>query len=385
EEGLHGAEITGPLVVGEVLSKEPEPQKNGKVIHWCQVRVGPEQINGVVCGASNFAPGDFVAVALPGAVLPGGFGISARKTYGHLSAGMMCSEKELGLGEGHEGILVLNDLDIAPELLVPGADAVALLGADELTVEINVTPDRGYCFSSRGIAREYSLSTRREFLDPVGNELEIPAPTPDGFEVLLRDEAPVREQPGCSRYVARVLTGFGAGAPSPDWLRRVLVNSAMRPISLAVDVTNYVMLLTGQPLHAFDLAALGERIVVRRARSGEHLTTLDGVQRTLDSEDLVISDERGGESRVLALAGVMGGASSEVGATTTALLLEAAHFDPVSIARTSRRHRLSTEASRRYERGVDPQLAPRAAEVAAQLLISLGGAVPGPVTMAGEP
>jgi phenylalanyl-tRNA synthetase beta chain len=372
EEAVHGGDLQGPLVVGRVLSAEPEPQKNGKTIHWCQVRVGPadQDVRGIVCGASNFAAGDSVVVALPGAVLPGGFEIAARKTYGHVSDGMICSERELGLGDDHAGIIVLERP--GPGDAEPGTDAVALLGLDDVAIEVNVNPDRGYCFSLRGIAREYALATRTRFSDPV--ELTAPAPDGAGFPVRLADEGPVRGRPGCDRYVARTVRGFDPTAETPDWMRKVLTLCGMRPISLAVDVTNYVMLATGQPLHAFDLDGLGERIVVRRARPGERLTTLDDVDRALDPEDLLITDESAdGGSRVLALAGVMGGASSEVCSTTANLLVESAHFDPVTVARTARRHKLGTEAARRFERGVDTDLADRAAELAVRLLVEHGG------------
>ncbi len=374
EEGLHRADVTGPVVVGQVLSVEPEPQKNGKTINWCQVDVGTE-VKGIVCGAHNFAAGDQVAVALPGAVLPGGFEIAARRTYGHVSDGMICSARELGLGDDHEGIIVLARLGLAGQ---PGDDAASLLGVGEATVEVNVTPDRGYCFSLRGIAREYALSTGGSFTDPVGPDLVVPAQDDAGHPVRLVDDAPVRGRQGCDRYVARTVRGVDAGATTPYWMQRVLQQCGMRPISLAVDVTNYVMLATGQPLHAFDLDRLAGPVVVRRARDGERLTTLDGVDRTLHAEDLLITDEApDGTSRVLAIAGVMGGASSEVTPTTTDLLVESAHFDAVTVARSARRHKLSTEAGRRYERGVDTDIADRAAELAVRLLVEHGGGRPG--------
>ncbi len=371
EEALHRAEVTGPVVVGEVLVIEPEPQTNGKTITWCQVRTGADEVRGIVCGAQNFGVGDQVVVALPGAVLAGGFAISARRTYGHLSDGMICSARELGLGDEHEGIIVLSRLGLTAE---PGTDAATLLGLDDVTVEVNVTPDRGYCFSLRGVAREYALSVGGAFRDPVGTDVVVPVPDGAGHPVRLSDEHPLRGRQGCDRYVARTVRGIDASAASPYWLQHLLLQCGMRPISLAVDVTNYVMLVTGQPLHAFDLARLAGPVVVRRARAGERLTTLDAVERALDPEDLLITDEApDGSSRVLAIAGVMGGASSEVSASTTDLLVESAHFDPVTVARSARRHKLSTEASRRYERGVDTDLADRAAELAVRLLVEHGG------------
>jgi phenylalanyl-tRNA synthetase beta chain len=383
EEALHGGDVTGPLVVGRVLAFADEPQKNGKTIRWCRVDVGEPEPRGIVCGAHNFTEGDLVVVSLPGAVLPGGFAITARKTYGHVSDGMICSAKELGLGDDHEGIIRLAEWGVEAPV---GADAIELLGLAEETVEVNVNPDRGYALSIRGVAREYALATGAAFSDPAA--LDAPAATPDGFAVHLADDAPMRGAPGCDRYVARVVRGVQAAGPSPRWMQRRLEQAGMRPISLAVDVTNYVMLALGQPLHAFDLARLGGPIVVRRARAGERLETLDGVERALDPEDLLITDSPGSPdraespegARVLALAGVMGGASSEVTPATTDILVEAAHFDPVTVARTARRHKLSTEASRRFERGVDDALAAAAAELAVRLLVEHGGGATGPVT-----
>ncbi|WP_263120648.1 phenylalanine--tRNA ligase subunit beta [Cellulomonas sp. RIT-PI-Y] len=375
EETIHPAQVTGPLVVGEVLSRIPEPQKNGKTINWCQVDVGPEHnvdgSRGIVCGAQNFDVGDRVVVALPGAVLPGPFPIASRKTYGHLSDGMICSARELGLGEDHDGIIVLSRIGIDA---APGTDARELLGLGEEVLEINVTPDRGYCFSLRGVAREYGHATGAVFTDP-GLVAVEELPTQGGFPVELRDEAPIHGVPGADRFVARIVRGVAADRPSPTWMQRRLTEAGMRPISLAVDVTNYVMLDLGQPLHAYDLAALDGPIVVRRAAAGETLTTLDGQERTLDAEDLLITDR----ARVLGLAGVMGGQDSEVSGSTSDLLIEGAHFDPVSVARTARRHKLSSEAAKRFERGVDPQLAPVAVARAVALLVEHGGGTADPV------
>jgi len=386
EEGIHGPSVTGPLVVGRVLTLEKETHKNGKTISWCRVDVGPEHNEpadgdvpagrGIVCGAHNFGVGDLVVVALPGAVLPGPFPITARKTYGHVSDGMICSARELELGDDHSGIIVLSEADHDPADLVPGRDAIALLGLGERTVEVNVTPDRGYCFSVRGVAREYAHATGRAYRDPA-LAVSPPAPTDGGFRVEVADEAPVRGRVGCDRFVARVVRGVDATAASPAWMQRRLTQAGMRPISLAVDVTNYVMLELGQPLHAYDLARVHEPIVVRRARPGERLVTLDDVDRELHPEDLLITDSPDGVpgSRVIGLAGVMGGASTEVSDATVDVLLEGAHFDPVSIARTARRHKLGSEASRRFERGVDPQLPPRAVQRAIDLLVRFGGGV----------
>lgn len=382
EEGIHPAAVTGPLVVGRVLELTAEPQKNGKTINWCRVDVGPEHnddgARGIVCGAHNFGVGDLVVVALPGTVLPGDFAIAARKTYGHVSDGMICSTKELGLGEDHDGILVLTQAGFAAADLTPGQDAVALLGLGDEVLEINVTPDRGYAFSYRGVAREYAHSTGAAFTDrglPEALPTPPPAATADGFAVEVDDDAPIDGEPGCDRFVTRIVRAIDPAAPTPAWMKRRLEGSGMRSISLAVDVTNYVMLDLGQPLHAYDLAEVAAPVVVRRARAGERLTTLDDVERSLDTEDLLITDSPDGArgSRVLGLAGVMGGASSEVSTATTDVLVEAAHFDQVSVARTARRHRLPSEAAKRFERGVDPRLPAVAAQRVVDLLVELGG------------
>ncbi|WP_029291125.1 phenylalanine--tRNA ligase subunit beta [Cellulomonas sp. HZM] len=377
EEAILPAAVTGPLVVGEVVERTPEPQKNGKTINWCRVDVGAEHNEpggdprGIVCGAHNFDVGDRVVVALPGAVLPGPFPIASRKTYGHVSDGMICSARELGLGEDHDGIIVLSTLGIDVPV---GTDARELLGLGEEVLEINVTPDRGYCFSMRGVAREFSHSTGASFTDP-----GLPVPTderPAGFAVELEDDAPIHDVPGCDRFVAQVVRGVRATDPSPTWMQRRLQQAGMRPINLAVDVTNYVMLDLGQPMHAYDLARVAEPIVVRRARTGESLRTLDDVVRTLDPQDLLVTDSPAGRGeRIIGLAGVMGGGDSEVGDATSDLLVEAAHWDPVTVARTARRHKLPSEAAKRYERGVDPQLPRVAVARAVALLVEHGGGV----------
>ncbi|WP_368496646.1 phenylalanine--tRNA ligase subunit beta [Herbiconiux sp. A18JL235] len=372
EEGSHGFDVTGPVVVGQVLSFVEEPQSNGKTIRWCQVRVAPEgqlaadggaDVRGIVCGASNFFVGDKVVVTLPGAVLPGGFAIAARKTYGHVSDGMIASARELGLGDDHDGILRLTTLGLDPEV---GTDALALLSLDDSAVEVNVTPDRGYAFSIRGIAREYAHSTGAGFRDPVDRVTPVAA---SGFPVAIHDEAPIRGRVGATVFVTRTVRGIDPTAKSPAWLVSRLKLAGIRSISLVVDITNYVMLEFGQPIHGYDLDALQGGIVVRRATVGETLETLDGVTRTLDPEDLLITDDRG----PIGLAGVMGGASTEIGDGTVNVLIEAANFDPVSIARTARRHKLPSEASRRFERGVDPKVAQPAAARVVELLETLAG------------
>lgn len=389
EEEIHRGDITGPIVVGRVLSISKEEQKNGKTINYCRVDVGdfndepgegrePADVpsRGIICGAHNFNEGDYVVVSLPGAVLPGGFAISARKTYGHVSDGMICSMAELGLGTDHDGIIVLatsgDDTAIA-EIPAVGEDVMPHLGLGRETLEINVTPDRGYCFSMRGVAREYAHSTGARFTDPgLPENLGSAIPAPSGEpNVVLSDSAPINGRAGCDRFVTRAVRGIDPTATSPKWMRDRLTEAGMRPISLAVDVTNYVMLDLGQPLHAYDLDLMKLPIVVRRARAGERLTTLDDVERTLHPEDLLITDT-GGE-RILGLAGVMGGESTEIGDGTVNVLIEAAHFDSTSIARTARRHRLPSEASKRFERGVDTRIADVAAQRVVDLLVEYGG------------
>ena len=363
EEDVHVGDVTGPLVVCQVLELVPEPQKNGKTINWCQVAVGPDDVRGIVCGAHNFVVGDKVVVSLPGAVLPGPFPIAARKTYGHVSDGMIASTRELGLGDEHDGILLLSSLGLDPEV---GADAIALLGLDEAAVEINVTPDRGYAFSIRGVAREYSHATGATFRDPAE---AVTVASADGFSVDVRDEAPVRGAAAVSTFVTRVVRGVDASRATPPWMSARLRLAGLRSVSLPVDVTNYVMLELGQPIHGYDLGTLDGGLTVRRAAAGEQLQTLDGKTRRLHPEDLVIADTSG----AVGLAGVMGGARTEITTETTDVLVEAATFDPVSIARSARRHKLPSEASRRFERGVDPRVSAPAAQRVVDLLVEWGG------------
>ncbi|MEO6944415.1 MAG: phenylalanine--tRNA ligase subunit beta [Lacisediminihabitans sp.] len=388
EEDIHRFELSGPIVVGVVLGFSPEPQTNGKTINWCSVRVAAEgqiaadggaDVRGIVCGAHNFAVGDKVVVTLPGSVLPGPFPIAARKTYGHVSDGMIASARELGLGEEHDGILRLASLGLDPEV---GTDAVALLGLDDTAVEVNVTPDRGYAFSIRGIAREYSHSTGAAFRDPAFDPALLKLlPVAEAFagdstfSVTINDSAPIRGNVGATVFVTRVVRDVDPGRPTPPWMVTRLKLAGIRSLSLVVDITNYVMLELGQPIHGYDLDLLQGGIVVRRATAGETLETLDGQSRTMNREDLVITDDSG----PIGLAGVMGGAATEIGASTTNVLIEAANFDPVSIARTARRHKLPSEASKRFERGVDPAVADAAAARAVQLLVQLAGGVADPL------
>ena len=368
EEDVHSFGVSGPVVVGQVLAFTPEPQTNGKTINWCRVDVGEAEPRGIVCGAHNFVVGDKVVVSLPGAILPGPFPIAARKTYGHVSDGMIASARELGLGDEHDGILRLAALGLDPR---PGDDAVALLGLDDFAVEINVTPDRGYAFSIRGVAREYSNSTGARFTDPA--DLVPESFTVTGslteFPVTVDDRSGIRGRSGVNAFTTRVVRGVDATRPTPAWMVGRLALAGIRSISLVVDITNYVMWELGQPLHGYDLDKVAGGLTVRRASAGEKLVTLDGQTRALDTEDLLITDDSG----AIGLAGVMGGASTEISDATTRVLIEAANFDPVSIARTARRHKLPSEASRRFERGVDPKVGPAAAARAVQLLVDLAG------------
>ncbi|GAA3916995.1 phenylalanine--tRNA ligase subunit beta [Streptomyces gulbargensis] len=365
-----GAGLTGPLVVGKVLTIE-ELTEFKKPIRFCTVDVGPANGTGepqeIICGARNFAEGDKVVVALPGAVLPGDFRIAERKTYGRVSRGMICSGDELGMGDdGSHGIIVL-----PPEHEV-GTDATVLLELYDEVLDIAVTPDRGYCLSMRGVAREAAIAYGLPLRDPA--LLDVPAPNSYGYPIQISDPM------GCDRFTARTVVGLEPEARSPIWLQRRLQKAGMRPISLAVDVTNYVMLELGQPLHAYDRTRLDGPIGVRRAEAGEKITTLDGTVRVLDAADLVITDNRG----PIGIAGVMGGANTEIAdpaadpetgivSGTTEVVIEAAHFDAISIARTARRHKLSSEASKRFERGVDPQAAAAAAQRCVDLLVLLAG------------
>lgn len=374
EEGSHGFDISGPVVVGEILDFVEEAQTNGKTIRWCQVKVsesGDNSVRGIVCGARNFFVGDKVVVTLPGAVLPGDFKIAARSTYGHVSDGMIASAKELGLSDDHEGILRLSTLGIDAEV---GTDALELLKLNDTAAEVNVTPDRGYCFSIRGIAREFSHATKANFKDPATLITPIQA---SGFELKISDETPIRGRLGASKFVVLAVKNLDATAPTPPWMLSRLKLAGMRSISVVVDVTNYVMLELGQPIHAYDLDKLQPGFGTRRAHQGEKLVTLDGQERTLSAEDFVIVDGSG----PIGLAGVMGGLSTEVTAATRNVLIEAANFDPVSISRTARRHKLPSEASKRFERGVDPSIAEFAVARVANLLHELAG---GEITQLGE-
>src|SRR5690606_18600399 len=256
EEESLGFDVTGPVVVGQVLSFEVEPQKNGKNIRWCQVDVGEDEPRGIICGAQNFHPGDKVVVTLPGP-----FPIAARKTYGHVSDGMIASAKELGLGDDHDGIIRLTEWGLDPEV---GSDAIALLGLDDVAVDVNVTPDRGYALSIRGMAREHALATGAAFACPAGRPAdEVRAAS--GFPLTIDDQRPVRGNPGVRQFVVRTVAGVDASRHTPPWMRARLQLAGVRSLGLLIDITNYVMIELGNPIHGYDAARLTGGITVRRA------------------------------------------------------------------------------------------------------------------------
>lgn len=373
-------EITGPLVIGRV-EKIRELEGFKKPIRHCHVNVGEAngtgELQSIVCGARNFKEGDLVVVSLPGTVLPGNFEISARKTYGEMSAGMMCSAMELGLArQQNSGIITLPEG--AGE---PGEDARPVVGLADTVFDVNITPDRGYALSARGLCREIASAFDLTFVDPKENPaaagLGVTVPEVSG-EALRVDIDP---EAGVQRFGVRRVRGINPRAASPFWLQRELMLCGQRPVNAATDVTNYVMLLLGQPMHAFDAAKIAGGLTIRPARSGEKLETLDHVVRELDPEDIVICDDE----RIQSMAGVMGGLTSEISEETTDVYLEAAIWNPVAIARSSRRHKLSSEASRRFERTVDPDLVEAALDIAASLLVDIaGGEVDPGRTLLGE-
>ena len=326
-----GEGVSGPLVIGRVVSIE-ELTEFKKPIRFCQVEVGAEHggVRGIVCGARNFAEGDTVVVALPGSMLPGGFAIAARETYGRTSDGMICSERELGLSDAHAGILILDGS------LAPGADAATLLGLGDTVLDVSVNPDRGYAMSVRGLAREVAAAFDVPFVDPADQLEDLSTPAAGAQPRDVR-----RATPACSLFVLRTLRDVNAKAATPLWMRSRLQAAGMRSVSVVVDITNYVMLELGQPLHAFDADRVNGTVTVRNADEGESLELIDHTRRVLSSDDVVIADDSG----VLSLAGIMGGACSEISDETTNVLIEAAHFDADAIAASCRRHRVSTDAS----------------------------------------
>lgn len=350
-------ETTGPLVIGRVVEIE-ELTEFRKPIRFCHVDVGREngELQEIICGAQNFKLNDLVVVALPGVVLPGNFEISERKTYGHMSRGMMCSVRELGIGEDHTGILVLR-----PGTAEPGDNAYDILQLDDTIFEVNITPDRGYGLSVRGLTRELASAFELDYED-LAQDQGLDAKG-EAWPVSIDANTKAR------RFAARKVTGIDPAAKTPWWMERRLFLSGVRPISPAVDVTNYVMLELGQPMHAYDVEKLDGPIQVRFAHKDEKLVTIDHVERELSPEDVVIADNSG----AIGIGGVMGGAATEVGDSTTDVLFEAANFEPHSVFRSGRFHKLSSESSRRFERQVDSALCDIAVDRAAKLLVEIAG------------
>jgi phenylalanyl-tRNA synthetase beta chain len=355
EEIIPVGPVTGPLTVGRVVEIE-ELTEFKKPIRAVKVDVGEPEPRDIVCGATNFAVGDLVVVALPGTVLPGDFTIAMRKTYGQTSDGMICSTAELNLGTDHSGILVL-----PPATAEPGMPAADLLGLDDVVFHLAITPDRGYCLSVRGMAREIANAYDLDYIDPA----DVP-PLPADGEAL-----PVTIEPGTGvlRFGLRPVTGIDPKAVSPWWMQRRLLLSGIRAISPAVDVTNYVMLELGHPMHAHDRSLITGGFKVRFAEPGETVVTLDDIERKLDPRDVLIVDD----VATAAIGGIMGAGTTEVRDTTTDLMLEAAVWDPAAVSRTQRRLHLTSESGRRYERTVDPAVSVAALDRAATLLAEIAG------------
>jgi phenylalanyl-tRNA synthetase beta chain len=357
-----GYEVSG-VIVAEVAEIE-ELTEFKKPIRYVRVNTGSGEQH-VICGAVNFAAGDRVPLARPGSVLPGGFEIGARRAYGRMSEGMICSAAELAIGDDHSGILVLS-----PDAPL-GADFASYAGLRDHVLDINVTPDKGFALSVRGLARELAIAFGAEYADPAdaGLPAGVNEVNPQVYPASIADPT------ACDRFVLREVHGAQVTRPTPLWMRIRLARAGTRSVSLAVDITNYLMLELGQPLHAFDAGRLTGPIVVRRARPGERLETLDHVVRELDPDDILITDASG----PISMAGTMGGLASEITEQSRDLVIEAAHFSAAGTARMSRRHRLFSEASARFERGVDRELPLRASAKAASLLAALAGGtmVPG--------
>ena len=365
-----GADITGPLKFAKVLSIE-EITEFKKPIRYVGLDCGEGQTRYVICGATNFAVGDLVVAALPGAVLPGDFTIGARETYGKTSNGMICSGRELGISDDHAGIMVFAEGEVSI-----GGDAIEALQINDVIFDVAVNPDRGYALSIRGIGREVAGSLGLKFTDPV-NALRSLKFEETGKGV----SAKISEKSSASVFYLRTMSNFDPKATTPIWMRRRIEKMGMRSISLVVDVTNYVMLELGQPLHAFDKSKIKVGLTIKRPGKAQKFVNLDGVERTLDPNDLMVCDDE----QPLALAGTMGGLTSEISETTTDIALEAVHFCEVCIAKNSRRHKLSSEASRRLERGVDPSLAEFASARFVQLLTAHSSAQHVATVVDGEP
>lgn len=367
---VQGADLTGPLKFGKVLSIE-EITEFKKPIRYVGLDCGEGETRFVICGATNFAVGDMVCVAIPGAVLPGNFAISARETYGKTSNGMICSARELGISDEHAGIMTF-----AEGSVTIGADAIEALSINDVIFDIAVNPDRGYALSIRGVAREVAASLGLKYTDPVDALRSVKfEKTGTGVQAKIVDKD------AASVFYLRTLSDFDQSAQTPLWMQRRIEKMGMRSISLVVDITNYVMLELGQPLHAFDADKISGSLAIKRAGSVQKFTTLDGQERTLSADDLMVCDD----VKPLALAGTMGGLESEITSATTRIAVEAVRFDPVAVAKNSRRHKLSSEASRRLERSVDPSLAEFSSARFVQLLTQLSSAKHVETVIDGEP
>jgi phenylalanyl-tRNA synthetase beta chain len=353
------AESLDHVVVGAVEDVAPHP--NADRLRVCRVNVGADEPLSIVCGAANVRAGGVYPVALVGAVLPGGLKIKQSKLRGEPSAGMLCSGVELGIAEAADGLLELDSS------LTPGQAIAEALDLNDQTIDLDLTPNRADCFSVVGVARDLAAGQGLEFSEP--SVAAVPAACSDTFPVSLLDDA------GCGRFVGRVIRGIDPGAETPFWLLEKLRRCGVRPISPVVDVTNFVMLELGQPMHGYDLSKLSDGIVVRRAQADEKLVLLDGQEVTLDSEVLVIADASG----AIGMAGIMGGNSTAVIDSTADVFLESAFFDPAVIAGRARRFGMHTDASLRFERGVDSTGQARAIERATELLIGIAGGEAGPV------
>ncbi|MBI5048998.1 MAG: phenylalanine--tRNA ligase subunit beta [Deltaproteobacteria bacterium] len=348
------------VVIAQILSVEKHP--NADKLSFCKVKTD-RGIHSIVCGAKNMKNGDKVALALPGAILPKGIKIEKAKIRGVESEGMMCSESELGLEDISEGIMIL------PQDLPIGKDFTEAMGLNDCILTINVTPNRPDCLSILGIAREVAAITRCKMQEVRGKRSEVRGKTQPHTSNLKPPSVSIDEPSLCRRYSARVVEGIKVG-PSPDWLKRRLETAGFRPINNVADITNYVMIEYGQPLHAFDYDLVsGKRIIVRRANEGEKIQTLDGIERPLANDMLVIADAR----KPLALAGIMGGKESEINDATINILVESAYFEPSCVRRTSKVLGLSTESSYRFERGADIDGVTRALDKAAQMIRELAG------------
>ncbi len=347
------------LLVGKVLEVEKHPDADRLSV--TKVDIGTEVLD-IVCGASNVRIDLMVAVATVGAKLPNGLKIKKAKVRGVPSMGMLCSASELGLEEESDGLIELNaDAEI-------GQRVDEYLKLDDNLIDIDLTPNRGDCLSVQGIARELKVLADGEYQEQ--QPQAIHASTQRSVEVELNDNV------NCPRYLARVITDINASAKTPIWMQECLRRSGIRPISSVVDITNYVMLELGQPMHAFDLAKLSEKIIVRQSIDGEKIKLLDDSEAKLDAETLVIADAKG----AIAIAGVMGGYDSAIGDDTQDIVLEAAHFTRASASGKARRYGLHTESSHRFERGVDPQLPPVAIERATELVLEICGGQAGQIT-----